>query len=212
MEEILVGIKEKKIVDRGFLIGPVCPIYGCGAILITIVLAKYHSDIPVLFILATVLGACLEYFTSYMMEKIFKVRWWDYSHDKYNLNGRICLKASLGFGALGVLMVHFTNPFFISLINKIPHTIQSFIVVILAILIIIDFIISFNVVSKIKKVGLTGAKDATDEITARVRNALKNKSVLTKRLINAFPNLKIKIKKEVKKVETEIQKLEKNAK
>ena len=212
MEEILVGIKEKKIVDRGFLIGPVCPIYGCGAILITIVLAKYHSDIPVLFILATVLGACLEYFTSYMMEKIFKVRWWDYSHDKYNLNGRICLKASLGFGALGVLMVHFTNPFFISLINKIPYTIQSFIVVILAILIIIDFIISFKVVSKIKKVGLTGAKDATDEITARVRNALKNKSVLTKRLINAFPNLKIKIKKEVKKVETEIQKLEKNAK
>ncbi len=212
MEEILVGIKEKKVVDRGFLIGPVCPIYGFGAILITVVLAKYHTDIPVLFVLATVLGACLEYFTSYIMEKIFKVRWWDYSHDKYNLNGRICLKASLGFGALGVLMVHFTNPFLTKLINLIPHTIQTIIVVILAILILTDFIISFNVVSKVKKVGLTGAKDATDEITARVRSALKNKSVLTKRLMNAFPNLKVKIKKEVKKVETEIQKIEKNTK
>lgn len=216
MEEILVSIKEKKIVDRGFLIGPICPIYGCGALLITIVLANYHNDIPVLFILATVLGAVLEYFTSYIMEKLFKVRWWDYSHDKYNLNGRICLKTSICFGILGVLMIHFFNPFFTSLLSLISNTILQIIAIILAILLVVDTILSFSVISKIKKIGLTGAKDATDEITARVREVLKNSSFFTKRLVNAFPNLKVKIKDEVRKIgnniEEGIQKIEKNRK
>lgn len=216
MEEILVSIKEKKIVDRGFLIGPICPIYGCGALLITIVLAKYHSDIPALFILATVLGAALEYFTSYIMEKLFKVRWWDYSHDKYNLNGRICLKTSVGFGLLGVLMIHFLNPFFTHILSMIPNTILQIIAIILAILLVIDTVLSFSIISKIKKIGLTGAKDATDEISAKVKELLKSKSFFTKRLVDAFPNLKIKIKDEVRKIgnniEEGIQKIEKNRK
>lgn len=213
MEEILVSVKEKKIVDRGFLIGPICPIYGCGALLITIVLAKYHSDIPVLFILATVLGAALEYFTSYIMEKLFKVRWWDYSHDKYNLNGRICLKTSIGFGILGVLMVHFLNPFFTHLLSLVPNTILQTIAIILAVLLVVDTILSFSIISKIKKIGLSGAKDATDEITAKVREVLKNSSFFTKRLVDAFPHLKVKIKDEVRKlgsnIEEGMQKIEK---
>jgi len=216
MEEVLVSIKEKKIVDRGFLIGPICPIYGSGALLITIILENYHNDIIVLFILSTVLGAILEYFTSYIMEKIFKVRWWDYSHDKYNLNGRICLKTSICFGILGVLMIHFLNPFFNHLLNLIPNTILQIIAIILAILLIIDTILSFSIISKIKKIGLTGAKDATDEITAKVREVLKNSSFFTKRLVDAFPNFKVKIKQEVRKIgnniEESVQKLEKTRK
>lgn len=216
MEEVLVSIKEKKIVDRGFLIGPICPIYGSGALLITILLEKYHNDIIVLFILSTVLGAVLEYFTSYIMEKLFKVRWWDYSHDKYNLNGRICLKTSICFGILGVLMIHFLNPFFTHLLNLIPNTVLQVIAIILAILLIIDTILSFSIISKIKKIGLTGAKDATDEITAKVREALKNSSFFTKRLADAFPNFKVKIKQEVRKIgnniEESVQKLEKTRK
>lgn len=213
MEEILVSIKEKKIVDRGFLIGPICPIYGCGALLITIVLAKYHNDILVLFVLATVLGAILEYFTSYIMEKLFKVRWWDYSQNKYNLNGRICLTTSICFGILGVLMIHFLNPFFLYLLNSIPNIVLQIVSIILAILLIIDIILSFSVISKIKKIGLSGAKDATDEITTRVKEVLKNNSFFTKRLVDAFPNLKIKIKDEVRKlgnnIEEGFQKIEK---
>lgn len=212
MEVIFVSIKEKKIVARGFLIGPVCPIYGFGAILITLFLTKYTNDIPVLFILATVLGASLEYFTSYIMEKIFKTRWWDYSQHKYNINGRICLATSICFGTLGVILIHFLNPFFTHILNIIPNIILTIVSIILLVLIITDLVISCNVISKIKKVDLGGAKDATDEITTKVREALKNKSLLTKRLMNAFPNLKIKIKKEVKNIEKEIEKIEKNRK
>lgn len=213
MEELLVSIKEKKLVDRGFLIGPICPIYGSGALLITIFLENYHNDILVLFVLATILGAILEYFTSYIMEKIFKVRWWDYSHDKYNLNGRICLKTSICFGILGVIMIHFLNPFFLDLLELIPNTVLQVISIVLAILLVIDTAVSFSVISKIKKIDLSGARDATDEITAKVREVLKSKSFFTKRLVDAFPNLKSKIKEEVKKLginlEEELQKIEK---
>ena len=91
IEVILCSIIEKKIVDRGFLIGPICPIYGCGAVIITLALSSYKDDWIVVFCMAVILAGALEYFTSYAMEKIFHARWWDYSNNKFNINGRICL-------------------------------------------------------------------------------------------------------------------------
>lgn len=206
MEIIIVFKKENKFINRGFLIGPICPIYGYGALLITISLTKYYNDIPVLFILATILGASLEYFTSYVMEKIFKTRWWDYSDHKYNINGRISLTTSIGFGILGVILVHFLNPFFKNVLTLIPSILLTIIAVILLIILITDYIMSFNIISNIKKIDLGDVRDATDEINNIVRDTLKRKSIFTRRLINAFPNLRIKIKKEVKKIENKIEK------
>lgn len=199
MEVVISLSKEKKIINRGFLIGPICPIYGAGALSITLLLTKYYNDIPVLFILAAILGSSLEYFTSYIMEKTFKTRWWDYSTHKYNINGRISLITSLGFGALGVVLIHFLNPFFTSILNTFPPIIITILTIIIAVIFITDFIISFNIISNIKKVDLSGAKDTTEEITIKVRETLKNKSLLNKRLIEAFPHLKIKIKNRLKK-------------
>jgi len=92
IETTLVSIEKKKFVNRGFLIGPYCPIYGFGGLAITILLKNYTKDPIVLFLMAVIICACLEYFTSYIMEKLFKARWWDYSKKKYNINGRICLE------------------------------------------------------------------------------------------------------------------------
>ena len=73
-------ITKKKFVNRGFLIGPYCPIYGLGVILITLLLSRYKEDLIVLFFLSAILCGILEYFTSFFMEKLFKARWWDYSN------------------------------------------------------------------------------------------------------------------------------------
>ncbi len=83
---------EKKFVNRGFLVGPFCPIYGFGVLLMTIMLKKYQNDIVATFIFSILICGILEYFTSFFLEKIFHARWWDYSNRKFNINGRICLE------------------------------------------------------------------------------------------------------------------------
>lgn len=200
MEVIIVSFQQKKVTDRGFLIGPYCPIYGTGALLITIFLTKYVDDLVALFVMSSIFGAVLEYFTSYIMEKIFKTRWWDYSTHKYNLNGRISLTTTLGFGALGVILIHFLNPFFEKVMGLFPDLALTIVSIVLAVIILTDIIISFNVISNIKRVDLSDAIDTTDEITAKVKEILRSKSLLNKRLVIAFPNLKVKIPENLKKL------------
>ncbi len=200
MEVIIVSCEKKRFTDRGFLIGPYCPIYGIGALLITIFLTKYVDDLIALFVMSSIYGAVLEYFTSYIMEKIFKTRWWDYSTHKYNLNGRISLMTTLGFGALGVILIHFLNPFFEKIIDLLPDLSLTIISIVLALIVLADIIISFNVISNIKRVDLSDAIDTTDEISAKVKEILRSKSILNKRLIIAFPDLKIKVPNTLKKI------------
>ena len=104
MEMIVTLITDKEIVNRGFLIGPYCPIYGTCSILMILLLNRITDSI-LLFVLSIIICSVGEYLTSYLMEKIFKARWWDYSRMKFNLNGRICLRNCLFFGILGFLMI-----------------------------------------------------------------------------------------------------------
>ena len=115
LEVIVTFIKSKKIVNRGFLIGPYCPIYGKGALLIVLLLKKYENDIIALFVMAVVVCSIIEYITSYVLEKLFNTRWWDYSNIKFNINGRVCLQNLVAFGIFGVLLLKYVNPF---LLNK----------------------------------------------------------------------------------------------
>lgn len=98
METTSISIRNKKFVNRGFLIGPVCPIYGYGVVLVSLLLQKYQNDIIVTFFMSIIICGFLEYFTSYFMEIIFKARWWDYSQRKFNINGRVCLENLVLFG------------------------------------------------------------------------------------------------------------------
>ena len=111
MEVTLKSIELKKFINRGFLIGPICPIYGYGCLLIIILLKNFTSNIVLLFFSSVIICSILEYLTSYIMEKLFKARWWDYSRRKYNINGRICLNTMIPFGLLGCLMMYVVNPF-----------------------------------------------------------------------------------------------------
>lgn len=142
--------KIRRLINRGFLIGPYLPIYGFGVLAITILLGKYENDIPALFWLSMITCGIIEYITSYIMEKLFNARWWDYSKRKFNINGRICLETLLPFGIAGVLVISFLNPIFINLINKLPEIILHFSCGSLIAVIMLDTIISFSVISNLK--------------------------------------------------------------
>ena len=195
IEVIDVAIINRKVMDRGFLIGPYLPIFGVGAILITLILSKYSNDIFVLFIMSCFLGATLEYVTSYIMEKIFNTRWWDYSNHKFNLNGRVCFKTTIAFGILGIILIKVLNPFFTSIVSMLSSVIMNILVIVLALIFIVDVIVSFSIISKIKIVGAGITKDTTEEVTAKVKEVLRNRSKLSKRLVSAFPDFKFNFKK-----------------
>lgn len=202
-------IEHKKFVNRGFLIGPYCPIYGHGAILITVLLKKYAEDPVVLFIMTTIICGTLEYITSYLMEKIFKARWWDYSQRRFNINGRVCLYTIIPFGLLGLFIMYVSNPFLISKLEMIPENILTIVFWIVLTIYVTDYIISYTVIKYVRKTEKDFGRDLdnTEEITEKVKDLLQEKSPLHRRLLNAYPNfeaVKIKIKEQGKKIKKEV--------
>lgn len=185
----------KKIINRGFLIGPYCPIYGYGAVFIIYFLHSYTKEPIVLFIMAMVICAILEYTTSYLMEKIFQARWWDYSNFKYNINGRICLETMIPFGIGGCAILYIANPIITKLFSMLPSMGLTILSITLFIIFLIDNLVSFKVILNFKKVATTIKKDSTEEISRKVRTVLYDKSFFVRRLLNAFPNVQTMIKK-----------------
>ena len=210
MEVIGKLIQYKRFINRGFLVGPYCPIYGTGAILITFLLNRYTNDPFVLFIMAILVCGTLEYLTSYFMEKIYHARWWDYSNKKFNINGRICLSNLIAFGILGMFIMYISNPFLIGQLEKLTTTwLNIAFWTILAIFVtdnILSGIINNSIKTTTKQLG--EKMDNTEEITRKVREILQKKSALHRRLINAYPKIqavKIKIKEKTRKIKEQIE-------
>ena len=109
-EVIYVFICTKKITNRGYLYGPLVPIYGFGAILILLPLSYIKDYYVLVFLLGILITSSLEYLVSLFMELIFHMRWWDYSDKFLNINGRICLRNSLMFGILVVVVLYGIHP------------------------------------------------------------------------------------------------------
>ena len=169
-------IRNKKVVNRGFLIGPYCPIYGCGAILITFLLQKYSDDALVTFVLSTVICGILEYLTSYFMEKIFKARWWDYSDRKFNINGRICLENLVWFGLGGTIVVNYINPLLLDCFKVIPELLLHIILGIIMTGFLVDIIVSLRIIFNLKEMKKE-LRDNTIEISAKVRKIILKKLI-----------------------------------
>ena len=190
IEVICKLIEKHRFINRGFLIGPICPIYGTGSVIITLLLTRYKSNIITLFFMAILVCSILEYTTSYIMEKIFKTRWWDYSTKKYNINGRICLETMIPFGLLGCFIIYVLNPVILKMLSHIDYEILIGICFMILFIYIIDSIISFMIIFNFKETITNIEKDATEEITKKVKNIFLEKGFLYRRLINAFPNMK----------------------
>ncbi len=179
-----------KFENRGFLYGPYCPIYGFGAMLVIFVLKKYHSDPIALFVMTVIVTSILEYLTSYIMEKIFANKWWDYSHEKFNINGRVCIKNSLLFGVMGIIVVYCINPFFDSIILGIGKKYQVVFAIVIFTLMIYDTIRSFNVAMSLKKKLKDIREDVTRYIIEEHRKSKENSENIKNELVN---NLKEKM-------------------
>lgn len=188
--EVLYGrIVLKKFVNRGFLVGPLCPLYGVGGVLLYLLLRGYAKD-PIMLMLASMaICSILEYLTSYIMEKIFKTRWWDYSNMKFNINGRICLEMIIPFGLLGLLVVYFIFPTALNVLNIIPDLAIYIATSLLFTLLLVDMAVSFKIISKFTRAMNSAPKDMTEEISKFVKNTLEKPTKLAKRLIDSFPNL-----------------------
>ena len=192
IEITICSIREKRYIPRGFLIGPYCPIYGFASLIMITALNKYYNDILIVFVLSSIIASILEYFTSFVMEKIFKARWWDYSQKNFNINGRICLENSISFGFLSLILIYFVNPLFNEIINFLPKTYFIFFSSVLLTIYIIDNIVTFNIMFKIRTFTITLKKDYTEEMTKKVKQALLEHSFITRNILKSFPKLQIK--------------------
>ena len=132
---------------RGFLYGPICPIYGFGALILIIFLSKYKKKNLKLFIYAAIIFSVFEYIVGYAMDALFAAKWWDYTNEFFNLNGRISIFYSFVWGISAILFINFIFPFFKKKINiilsKIPYTMQKIIIYMLASILLIDTFMSY---------------------------------------------------------------------
>lgn len=199
VELINIFIIEHKIVDRGFLIGPYLPIYGFGALFIITFLSKYKSDLITLFCMSTIICATLEYITSFIMEKLFHARWWDYSSNKFNINGRICLETASLFGIGGCIIIYIIQPVLDSIILFFNPLFLNIVAIVLAVIFVADLLVSFKIIYSFKTITNDVRKDSSSEINKMVKKVLSSKSIFTKRLILAFPNVQALTKSFTKK-------------
>lgn len=189
----------KRFVNRGFLIGPICSIYGVGFLLTVIFLGNNHNNYLEVFLKCVLVCSVLEYFTSYFMEKLFKARWWDYSRYKFNLNGRICLETMIPFGLLGCLFVCFVHPEVVRVVDGLDSQYKTIMSIILFIIYLIDNILSFNVMNKIKKQIKNSKIDNTEMIRNKVIDWINSNSRFYQRVFHAFPKFIIDPRKMSKK-------------
>lgn len=141
LESIYKTIIFKKPTNSGFLYGPFCPMYGIGAILM-IWAGQLSSNPIVIFIMAFLIFSVWEYLVAVIIEKLFKTKYWDYSDLKFNLQGRVCLKNSLYWGILGILLIYMIQPVIRNLTEMIPDDILVYVDVILMIAILVDTVIT----------------------------------------------------------------------
>lgn len=131
-------VREQRFVNRGILIGPWLPIYGAGALMLYFVLGRWKSRPAFVFIVSMTICSALEYAAGYCLEKMWGIKWWDYSTMFLNLNGRICLVSCLMFGVGGVFLVSFFLPFYTGLYHRLSAKSRTIISMILLGLFIID--------------------------------------------------------------------------
>jgi uncharacterized membrane protein len=200
LEVLDIKIENGKWVNRGMLMGPVCPIYGVCCILIIILLKKYVYDPLVFFIIASLLCGIVEYLTSFLLEKIFKLRWWDYSNRLFNINGRVCLINMILFGLMCTAMMYYINPFISNLVEMMPIITLNITASVIGVLFVLDILISFNVLFNLKNITKNIKKDSTEEIRKAVKKFVEKNIALHKRIVNAFPQIhKIIAKKKSRK-------------
>ncbi len=137
-ESCYVSVKEKRWVNRGFVTGPLCTIYGCGALTVYLALWRFEDNLFILYFGGLAVATIVEYFTAWLMETIFHASWWDYSEQRFNVKGRICLSASLGWGAFTVILFKVFQPVVVKIVSLYPMNVGCIGVSVIMVLHLVD--------------------------------------------------------------------------
>lgn len=164
-EVIFAAFKQHRFVNRGFLNGPICPIYGVGVTLVIACLEAFQSDLLLLYISSVILVTVLEGVTGWAMDKLFHNKWWDYSKLPFNIGGYVCLLFSLIWGVACVFIVYFVHPLIHQVLSLIPHTAGIALIAILGIALLSDMIVTTSAIVKFNQY-LELLKHITDELHA----------------------------------------------
>ena len=151
-ESLYVSILEKRFVNRGFMRGPFLPLYGCGGTMMLIVSRPFYDNIILVYIAGCIGATALEYITAIVMETLFKVRYWSYSHKKFNYKGYICLESTLFWGVLTVLFSHYFQVPVEKMLLMIPYRVLSVVTVLTTAYISFDFAIAFKTAIELRDV------------------------------------------------------------
>lgn len=163
METCYCSICERRLVPRGFLYGPVCPIYGTGVVLMLLFFTPLKSVLPLFYVVAVIVMSGWEYFVAWVLETTTHVKYWDYSQFRFNLKGRICLWVALVWGVLSYIVIFWIHPPVESLYQRIPALIQGALAVILASVFAVDAALTIRHLALISKL-VTGVNAISDEL------------------------------------------------
>ena len=192
IEVILKYIQYHRFINRGFLTGPICPIYGTGALLITVaveLLTPIEKAVGTTFVISFLLCGAVEYITSYVMEKRFHARWWDYSRKPMNLNGRIWIGNLMLFGLGGVAIIHLLNPILFRWLEAPGMLVKELVAAALLAVTLADYAMT-HLVLKLVKLGVENSTaDSTEEISREIRALLSNRSMFYQRFADAYPEV-----------------------
>lgn len=153
-----------KFVNRGFLNGPWCPVYGFGVLIVLTCLEPLADQLALLFLGSLVLTSALEWLTGFLLEKLFHQRWWDYSDQPFNLNGYICLRFSLAWGLACLFVVKLLHPTVLLLIRLIPHTLGVVLLVLLSAALAVDLAATVSAIAKLNR-----RLSQIDELAGKIR-------------------------------------------
>lgn len=181
LESLYKSILQKKLVNSGFLAGPFCPIYGYGALIMYLSLKDVTSNIFILFIYGMVALSVFEYIVGLFLELVFKTKYWDYSNNKFNIDGRVCLLNSFYWGILGIIFMKFIHPGVEALVDKIPDLYVYIIVGVGFVYFVID-----TITSTVKVININSRLTELEKITNQIKERIE---ALNARNLKQFENI-----------------------
>ena len=212
LETVYATINKRQFVNRGFLHGPFCPIYGFGTLSIIVLLKPIETNYIFLFLGSVFLTSIIEYLTGYILETAFNSTWWDYSDEPYNLHGKICLLFSIIWGFVSIFILKVIHPNIVSVVNLIPTNPGTILFYIILLYFFIDFIITVITIIKLRSL-LTQLNAAYLELTDKLSEFklnlgnTKDISELKVRLEQLIENAEIKMSKKKSDIENIIKEL-----
>ncbi len=186
LESVYCSIGEKRLVNRGFLTGPLCPIYGVAAVVLIVLIYNPFKDKPLyVFLLGMLFCDIVEYITSFVMEKLFSARWWDYTYELLNIKGRICLKHTLYWGVISVIFVNTIHPSVENLYSKINGSYINIILIVILFVFVIDLINAVRKALDIRKIQIKINK-LTDTLSSElsiIKSTVEDKYAIIQKVV-----------------------------